>query len=114
VDVLDRAERYRGLAEECRDVAAVCSSDRQMRNRYPRIESVELAGWSWERWCTASSRFGLSDTVTSKLGLTIFHFEEPSGWALRACRIPLGRNPGPPSLPSARPWGPLLTIPCPD
>jgi hypothetical protein len=37
-DALNRAERYRDLAEECRRVAAVCSSDHEMRDRYLRLE----------------------------------------------------------------------------
>jgi hypothetical protein len=37
-DALNRAERYRDLAEECRRVAAVCSSDHELRDRYPRLE----------------------------------------------------------------------------
>jgi hypothetical protein len=37
-DALNRAERYRDLAEECRRVAAVCSSDPELRDRYLRLE----------------------------------------------------------------------------
>jgi hypothetical protein len=37
-DALNRAERYRDLAEECRGVAAVCSSDLELRDRYLRLE----------------------------------------------------------------------------
>ncbi len=37
-DALSRAERYHDLAEECRHVASVCSSDHEMRNRYLRME----------------------------------------------------------------------------
>jgi hypothetical protein len=36
-DALNRAERYRDLAEECRRVAAVCSSDHEPRDRYLRL-----------------------------------------------------------------------------
>jgi hypothetical protein len=37
-DALNRAERYRDLAEECRRVAAVCSSDHELRDRHLRLE----------------------------------------------------------------------------
>jgi hypothetical protein len=37
-DALNRAERYRDLAEECGHVAAICSSDPEMRDRYLRME----------------------------------------------------------------------------
>jgi hypothetical protein len=45
-DALNRAERYRDLAEECRRVAAVYSSDHELRDRYLRLEKhwLSLAG----------------------------------------------------------------------